>query len=269
MTSLPALALMVTLAAAPRAAAPDSAALARLLTTFLDGAGRPGAAVHERFWAEDLIYTGSSGRRVGKADILRDVRSAPPPRPGDPVVTYGHEDLRIQQYGSTALVAFRLVAHTTHQGRTEVGRYLNTGTFLKRGGEWRAVGWQATRVPVPGAELRESAAAAAEDFFRALAAADTAALSAAMAPEFAWTREGGARLGRRDLMEGLAAGRLRSPERRGSEVSLHAETAVVRTRGPARPGAPIGGRPAGVTHALTLARDAGGWRALALDSRGR
>ena len=90
MTALPSLVLMVTLAAAPvRSAAPDSVALVQLLHAFLDGAGKPGAAVHERFWADDLIYTGSSGRRVTKADILRDIRSAPDPAPGDPTVTYG------------------------------------------------------------------------------------------------------------------------------------------------------------------------------------
>ena len=30
----------------------------------------------------------------------------------------------------------------------ETLNFLNTGTFLKRNGEWRAVAWQATRVPV-------------------------------------------------------------------------------------------------------------------------
>ena len=29
--------------------------------------------------------------------------------------------------------------------------YLNTGTFLRRNGEWRAVAWQATREPEPRA----------------------------------------------------------------------------------------------------------------------
>ncbi|HWW74504.1 MAG TPA: hypothetical protein VNZ44_03860, partial [Pyrinomonadaceae bacterium] len=52
-----------------QAQAPDAAELTRLLNEFLAGAGRNDAAAHERFWAEDLVYTGSSGRRVGKADI--------------------------------------------------------------------------------------------------------------------------------------------------------------------------------------------------------
>ena len=58
--------------------APDAAELTSLLKEFLDGASRSDAAIHDRFWAEDLIYTGSSGRRIGKADIMRDTRSDEP-----------------------------------------------------------------------------------------------------------------------------------------------------------------------------------------------
>src|SRR5919107_1321562 len=92
-------------------------------------------------------YTGSSGRRVGKADIMRDVRSAPAPKAGDPQTVYTAEDVRIRQYGDTAVVAFRLVGTTARGGATEVSKFLNTGTFLKRGGKWQARSWQATKAP--------------------------------------------------------------------------------------------------------------------------
>src|SRR5712692_8647767 len=65
----------------PARATPAAAELTKLLEDFLAGASRNDAAMHDRFWAEDLIYTGSAGRRVGKADILKDVRSAPAPSP--------------------------------------------------------------------------------------------------------------------------------------------------------------------------------------------
>lgn len=55
--------------------------------------------------------------------------------------------MRIQSDGASAIVAFRLVATTVTSDSTQVGRYLNTGFFLKRKGEWRAAGWQATKVP--------------------------------------------------------------------------------------------------------------------------
>jgi ketosteroid isomerase-like protein len=140
--------LILTLAAMLHAQTPpDAAELARLLNEFLAGASRNDAAVHDRFWAEDVIYTGSTGRRRGKAEIMRDVRSAPAPKPGDPTTVFTAEDIRIQQYGDTAIVAFRLVATTARDARTEVMNYLNSGTFVKRNGKWQVVNWQSTRMP--------------------------------------------------------------------------------------------------------------------------
>jgi ketosteroid isomerase-like protein len=127
--------------------APDAPELTKLLKDFLAGAGRNDAAMHERFWSDDLIYTSALGRRKGKADIMREVREAGPPKPGDETAVYTAEDIRIQQYGDTAIVAFRLVATTEKSGAKTVANYLNTGTFLKRNGKWQAAGWQATAIP--------------------------------------------------------------------------------------------------------------------------
>lgn len=150
MLSIAVLTMILTLcsnAQTSTATAPDAGALTSLLNEFLAGASRNDAAVHDRFWAEDLIYTGSGGRRRGKAEIMRDVRSAPAPKPGDPVTTFTAEDVRIQQYGSTAIVAFRLVGKTVKSGTTEITNYLNSGTFMKRKGTWQVVNWQSTKMP--------------------------------------------------------------------------------------------------------------------------
>jgi len=134
--------------------APDAAELTKLLNDFLAGASRNDPAVHERFWAEDLIYTRSAGRRVNKVEIMRDVRSAPAPKPTDPKTVYSAEDIRIQQYGNTAIVAFRLVATTATQETKQVANLLNSGTFVKRNGKWQAVNWQSTRMPREEAESK-------------------------------------------------------------------------------------------------------------------
>jgi len=129
--------------------APDAGTLTKLLNDFLAGASRNDPAGHDRFWADDVIYTGSGGRRRGKSEIMRDVRSAPAAKADDPTTVYSAEEVRIQQYGNTAIVAFRLVA-TRHTGAsTEVTSYLNSGTFLKRRGKWQVVNWQSTKVPPP------------------------------------------------------------------------------------------------------------------------
>ena len=127
--------------------ATDAAELTVLLKDFLEGASRNDVTTHDRFWAEDLVYTSSNGRRMGKADIMRDVRQEGPPKPGEETTIFGAEDIRIQQYGTTAIIAFRLIGTTKKRDKTEVANYLNTGTFLKRNGKWQAVSWQATKVP--------------------------------------------------------------------------------------------------------------------------
>lgn len=139
--------LIFVLVSAGAAQSGDAATLRKMLDEFLAGAGRNDAAVHDRFWADDLIYTRGTGQRVGKSDIMSSVRSAPAAKPGDPVTVYTSEDVRIQQYGNAAVVAFRLVGTTTNAGKVTVVRLFNTGVFVKRKGEWRVVAWQATRIP--------------------------------------------------------------------------------------------------------------------------
>jgi ketosteroid isomerase-like protein len=128
--------------------APDTAELTKLLQDFLAGAGKNDIAMHDRFWADELVYTSALGRRKGKADIMRELRAEPAtPKPEEGTTVYTAEEIRIQQYGDTAIVAFRLVATTDKAGTKEVKNFLNTGTFLKRNGKWQVVAWQATALP--------------------------------------------------------------------------------------------------------------------------
>src|ERR1043165_7287335 len=88
-TILFSLLLLLTLAAGVCAqTAPDAAELTKLLNDFLAGASRNDAAIHDRFWADDLIYKRSAGRRVNKAEVMHDVRNAPGPKPSDPKTVY-------------------------------------------------------------------------------------------------------------------------------------------------------------------------------------
>ena len=121
---------------------PDAKVLTELLNEFLAGASRNDTAAHERFWAEQLVYTSSSGTRFGKDDILGGMEDEEP----GPETDYSAEDIRIQQYGDTAVVAFKLLGQV-REGDRELMQFFNTGTFVKAGGEWRAVAWQATRIP--------------------------------------------------------------------------------------------------------------------------
>ncbi len=137
--------------------AKTTAELTALLNEFLVGAGKNDAAVHDKFWAEDLIYTRSAGSRITKVDLMKGVRSATAPKPDDPVSEYSAENVQVHTYGSTAVVAFKLVGKTTKKdGSTDVSEFLNTGTFVRRKGRWQAVAWQATAIPKPKPEAAES-----------------------------------------------------------------------------------------------------------------
>ena len=143
--------LLLTVITAPGQSAPDAPHLRRMLDEFLAGAGRNDVAVHDRFWAEDLIYTRGVGVRINKEELMKGVRSAPAANVGDPVTVYTADDVRIQQYSNAAVVAFKLVGNTTKDDGTKtVSNHLNTGTFVKRKGKWQVVAWQAT--PVTGAK---------------------------------------------------------------------------------------------------------------------
>ena len=126
----------------------DEELLTGMLNEFLAGASINDAAAHDRFWAKDLVYTSSKGLRFGKAEIMEGMSSESDTGSEEPVVVYSAEEIRIRQYGDTAVVAFRLLG-SLQDDSGEVMEYLNTGTFVKRSGEWRVVAWQATVIPEP------------------------------------------------------------------------------------------------------------------------
>jgi ketosteroid isomerase-like protein len=260
---------------APAQTAPDAAELTRLLNEFLAGASRGDAAIHERFWADDLIYTRSAGRRVNKAEVLRDVRNAPAPKPGDPATIYTAEDIRIQQYGDTAIVAFRLVATTDAGGTKQVANLLNSGTFVKRAGKWQVVNWQSTRMPRTEEESKTEVAAVDTAFHQAMLAADGTRLNAMTDPAFIWTRPDGTQISRKQLVDDLSSGQLKFSKLENSKVtvSVFGDTAVVRGESlrqrSAVPGRSADANPAMVNYTLTFVNQVGGWKAVALHTSNR
>jgi hypothetical protein len=124
------------------------AQITALLNEFLTRNSEP--AEHERFWADDLVYTGSSGRVRTKPEIMKEIHGseasakAAGGKSAEPETTFGAEDILARPYGEIAALTFRLVAHGSN-GKTEY--YRNSGMFIHRDGRWQAVTWQATKVP--------------------------------------------------------------------------------------------------------------------------
>ena len=121
----------------------DVGELTAKLQHFLANAER--REVHEDFWAEDLVYSSSAGLRFGKADIMQGFDGAAAGSDESPAVVYSGEEVDVRLYDDVAVVAFKLVGKPSDGSETLY--YYNTGTFVKRDGNWRAVAWQATRIP--------------------------------------------------------------------------------------------------------------------------
>jgi len=225
--------------------APDAAELTKLLNDFLAGASRNDVAVHESFWADDLIYTRSAGRRVNKAEVMHDVRTTPAPKPTDPKTIYTAEDIRIQQYGNTAVVAFRLVATT----EKNVANLLNSGTFVKRNGKWQVVNWQSTRMPRTEAESKSEVMTADAALHAAIMSADVDKLNALTDQTFVWTH-GAIQTTRDQLLNDLRAQKVKygNPDPAKVGISVYGDTAVVR----------------GESYTLVFVNQLGVWRAVSL-----
>ena len=126
-----------------------------MLRSFLAGVDTPEA--HDRFWSEQLIYTGASGSVKTKPEIMKSVTegSHSPKDPNEPKTTYDAQDVKVKDYGDFAILNFQLVAHTTTDGKTETSNYRNTGTLHKENGEWKVIAWQATKIEPPKVEEKK------------------------------------------------------------------------------------------------------------------
>jgi Domain of unknown function (DUF4440) len=120
--------------------------IAAMLTTFLTPAVNNSSAGHERFWADDLVYTSSKGKVMSKADIMKSFAGDSQGEAGkkaNPGPVFSAEDILVRPYGDMAALTFRLVEHDPDG---KISYFRNSGTFLLRKGKWQAITWQATRV---------------------------------------------------------------------------------------------------------------------------
>jgi ketosteroid isomerase-like protein len=144
-----ALALAAGVEGSLRQAAPESATareLTAILQQFLHDAAHGNAAGFDSFFADDVLYTRSTGAVVTKTEIMKTLRASGPLL--EVTTTFSAEDITVHEYGDTAIVAFRLVRHDEHSAGKPptLTNYRNTGAFLRRNGRWQAVAWQSTIV---------------------------------------------------------------------------------------------------------------------------
>ena len=119
------------------------------LNSFMYGASVNDSEVHNQFWADELVYTSSSGTRFGKAELMAGVNEGEQLAEADVTTWFTAEDIEISQVGDAAIVNFTLVATAVEDGppsddSLERQTYFNTGVLIERDGRWQAVNWNAT-----------------------------------------------------------------------------------------------------------------------------
>jgi Domain of unknown function (DUF4440) len=138
-------AILAVLLWALSAAAGTESDIASLLNEFLAKVDDP--AMHDRFWAADLVYVSAAGVVKNKAGILEAMRAGDTPgtrdkKPDEPKTTFSAEDVKVRPLAAeVAVLTFRLVQHVGDK----TNHFRNSGTFVRRDGRWQAVSWQATR----------------------------------------------------------------------------------------------------------------------------
>ena len=135
------IAVLLALLAGPQAD------IGALLNEFLSKVDDP--AMHDRFWADDLVYVSAKGEVKTKAAILKSMRDGDTPgtrdqKPDEPKTTFSAEEVKVRPLAAdVAVLNFRLVQHAGEK----TNYFRNSGTFVRRKGKWQAVSWQATREP--------------------------------------------------------------------------------------------------------------------------
>lgn len=116
------------------------------IDTFMDGASRNDATIHDQFWHDDLTYTSSNGTRFGKQQLMQGVISAGPTMPAaDYWSWYTAEELSYKPFGDVVIINFVLVAHSESNAGYGREEYFNSGVMLWQDGRWQALNWQATK----------------------------------------------------------------------------------------------------------------------------
>jgi ketosteroid isomerase-like protein len=98
--------------------------------------------VFERFLADDFTHTNQSGIFRTRAQWLANHK------PGQsPYTAYDVDELKIRVYGDMAVVTARATPKgRDSKGNPITGQYRYLRVWAKRGGQWRAVAFQGTRI---------------------------------------------------------------------------------------------------------------------------
>jgi ketosteroid isomerase-like protein len=102
---------------------------------------REDASALDRIFADEFIYTSTTGELINKAQQLEAIKS------GDLKIEYGKSDeVRVRVYGNVAVMTGRFIAKGEYKGKVFETPERYTAVWVKRQGRWQLVAEQGTRV---------------------------------------------------------------------------------------------------------------------------
>jgi|SRR5689334_5067988 len=150
---LPMMALAQTQKPAAAVQQPDTQQqLIQKVRSYLANLQLNGSMVVEEFFADDAIFTGATGLRRTKLELVQFMSVKPGP---DSRTTYETSDFTAHVYEEEGLAVVNFGVKSrkfknSKSGETIIAEYFRgTSTFLKRDDKWQIVAWQFTPVKDP------------------------------------------------------------------------------------------------------------------------
>src|SRR5690348_6385982 len=115
----------------------------------MDAIGTGDRGVWNRIAADDAVIVDEFGRRQTKGELVEGLRPFPPGFSGSIEI----RNPRVQVYGDTAVILCEEYERETVFGQHLVVRYIDTNTFVRRGGAWKLVSMEDVTLPTPPPRL--------------------------------------------------------------------------------------------------------------------
>ena len=112
---------------------------------------RHDTAAIERIIADDFVGFDGRGVMTDKAQEIEDAKGA---KPGDPPPSFliledTVTDMKVRQYGDTAVVTGRSIEKVRLRDREAVIQYRRTTVWVRRRGRWQCVSFHGSRIMEP------------------------------------------------------------------------------------------------------------------------
>ena len=92
--------------------------------------------------SDDLTYTHSTARQETKSEFISALTSG-----RTKYQSIDREDVKVQQYGETAVVTGHAKFHVNANGNDVRFQVKFTDVYVKLGEKWQMVAWQSTKIP--------------------------------------------------------------------------------------------------------------------------